>query len=625
MKVFSLLFCFLIGLQVQAQLGFCTGSKGDAIFHEDFGTGTVTGEELSPGVTNYTFVDAGDPNDGEYTISDQIGTRFATWYNSFPPTTISNGRALIVNADYTAGRFYMTEISGLCANTTYEFSAFLMNVHRSNTGVCPGGDIPINVRFEIWDETDSVLLKAGDTGDINSSSSPKWEQYALTFSTEPGQGTVILKMFNNGNGGCGNDLAIDDIIFRSCGDLTTLSADKGTEGVYTVCEEDTPVGLSLQATPDNSVYEQHFFQWQSSADGENWQNIQGANSSDYMESSISSTKYFRVKVAEDAANLSSNECSSASQPFLIEVIRLPQAPVSNGDITICSDEEIPSLSVSAAQGESVYWYDASSGGDLLASETSVFLAQTAGVYYAEARNTGTDCSPSGRTAVRLTINEVPQVSDELLQICPGSEISLDAGLSGLDYMWNSGETTQSIMIDSPGTYSVEITNQNDCSSVKVFTVEAAPEAGISEVVSEEGSVTIIPEFQGEFLFSIDGENYQASNFFEYLPGGIYTAFIKDLADCKTESQEFPHIVVPKFISPNNDGYNDSFELKGVEYFESSRIHIFDRYGKLLKMGNGVGFSWKGQFQGKNLPADDYWYLIRISGFPDRKGHFSLIR
>lgn len=625
MKAFILLLCCFLCLQVQAQLGFCSGSKGDPIFHEDFGSGSGTGNALSPGVTSYVFVEGRDPYDGEYTISDVLGTTFATWYSSLPQTTISNGRALIVNADFTAGRFYRTEISGLCENSTYEFSAFLMNVHRSNTGVCQGGDIPINVRFEIWDETDSVLLKEGNTGDIFSSSAAKWEQYALTFSTEPGQETVILKMFNNGEGGCGNDLAIDDIIFRSCGDLTTITSDKGENGIYSLCEENTPAELSLTATPDNSVYEEHFFQWQSSSDGENWQNIAGETSGTFQESSVNTTTYFRVKVAEDPVNLSSNECSSASEPFLVQVVQTPSAPQSNGDRVICSDEEIPPLSVSAGQDEAVFWYDAATGGNLLAQDTDSFVAEAGGTYYAEARNIDADCKASSRTAVKLSIYEIPEVGDETLQICPDSSLLLDAGIEGQEYEWNSGETSRTLGIDSPGTYSVEITNQNDCSALKTFTVEEVPDAEISEVISREGSVTIIPQFQGDFLYSLDGNNYQPSAFFENVPGGIYTAYIKDLADCKMDSREFPHIVVPKFITPNNDGYNDHFELKGVEYFESSEIRIFDRYGKLLKMGEGQNFIWNGQFLGKDLPADDYWYRISISGFPDRKGHFSLIR
>lgn len=614
----------LVFVQTHAQLGFCTGSKGDPIFHETFGFGSGNGSPLAAGITNYRFVNQ-DPQDGEYTIADDIGNVITSWHQNLPDETLSNGRALIVNADYTAGQFYKTPISGLCENTTYEFSAFLMNVHDRSSGVCPNGGIPINVRFEIWDETDSVLLKAGNTGDIASTTSPQWDRYALTFQSEPGQGSVILKMFNNGAGGCGNDLAIDDIIFRSCGDLTVIKDASGTEEIYVVCEEDTPVNLQLIAEPDNSVYEEHYFQWQRSNDAANWQDISGANAETLATGDINSTTYYRVKVAEDQVNLSSNVCSSASEAFQIKVVERPKKPNSDADVNICEGETIPPLQVEELPGIEINWYDDPSGGNLLKENSVSYTPSGEGTFYAEAVAEGYNCTPSERLAISLNINELPQTQDAYLQICPGTTEVLDAGISGMTYAWNTGSSSQRIIVSTGGSYQVEITNAAGCSATKTFTVEMAANTAIGEVVSEEEKVIIIPEEEGQLLFSLDGINYQTSNVFDQIPGGIYTAYVKDLADCNVSSLEFPHIVIPKFITPNNDGYNDYFQLKGVEYFSSSEILIFDRYGKLLKSGRGQGFSWNGKFNGESLPSEDYWYLIRIEDYPDQKGHFSLVR
>ncbi|MFO8145757.1 MAG: hypothetical protein R6U03_00065, partial [Gillisia sp.] len=298
MRNWLLLLLLFNSYQIFAQLGFCEGSKGDPIFHETFGQGTSTGFPLSPGTTNYRFVSQ-DPDDGEYTISDEISRTIQGWHPFLPKTTISNGRALIVNADFSAGIFYQTPITGLCENTTYEFSAFLMNIYNKASTDCENGGIPINVKFELWDETDSILLKEGNTGAINSTNTPKWEQYALTFQTEPGQESVILKMFNNGEGGCGNDLAIDDIIFRSCGDLTEIIATDNPANPYKVCEENTPVSLVLNAAPDFSVYTRHFYQWQESTDNETWNNINDETAESLTTPPLISSRYFRVKVAED--------------------------------------------------------------------------------------------------------------------------------------------------------------------------------------------------------------------------------------------------------------------------------------------------------------------------------------
>ncbi|MEP1855436.1 MAG: lectin, partial [Nonlabens ulvanivorans] len=56
----------------KAQLQFCDGILGPAIFTEDFGSGTNNGPSLSNAVTSYQYVNAA-PQDGEYTISSDSG------------------------------------------------------------------------------------------------------------------------------------------------------------------------------------------------------------------------------------------------------------------------------------------------------------------------------------------------------------------------------------------------------------------------------------------------------------------------------------------------------------------------------------------------------------------------
>jgi gliding motility-associated-like protein len=624
MKINFLLLILLFSNPVFSQLGFCPGSKGDAIFHEDFGSGTSSGPQLPAGITTYKYV-IGDPQDGEYTISDQISQKIGSWHSFLPNTTVSNGRALIVNASYTSGQFYRTEITGLCENTTYEFSAFLMNIYNSTSLSCKNGGIPINVRFQIWDETDTVLLGDGDTGDISSTSSPVYKQYALTFQTEPGQKSVILKMFNNGIGGCGNDLAIDDIIFRSCGDLTKITSPGNSQPGFVVCEAEAPVSLTLTATPDLSVYTSHAFQWQESNDNENWQDIPGETNADFTSPPLNSSKYYRVKVAEAAVNLKDNLCSSVSDAYFVNIVKTPEAPLGNGDSVICSGEVLPTFSVQVEAGETVNWYDAEVGGNQIAAGTLTFTPDNQGSFYAEAVKVGFNCTGSIRTSMSLTINETPQVEDEFFQLCENMELQLDAGLENMQYEWSTGQSSRRITISEQGNFNVVITTNTGCSVTKNFEIQGVDVAKIESIISEESTVIIKPANHGEFEYSLDGVTFQLSNIFQMVPGGIYTAFMRNMQFCNTVSEEFPHIVVPKFITPNNDGYNDRFELEGVEYFNSSEIRIFNRYGKLLIAGKGQNFSWDGTSNGKDLPGSDYWYEINIEDYKRIKGHFSLKR
>jgi len=192
----AFIFIVFSALKLQAQLEFCGGNSGDPIFEETFGTGTVNGPQLPAGTTTYNFT-TGAPDDGDYTISNS--TAYFDWHDipDHTPNDI-DGKSLIVNADFNVGEFYRITIFGLCENTSYEFSSWLINLLPS-TG-CGGNGIPINVRFEIWDNSDTSLLASGDTGDIEASATAIWEKYGLVFQTLPSQTSIILKMINNGVG-----------------------------------------------------------------------------------------------------------------------------------------------------------------------------------------------------------------------------------------------------------------------------------------------------------------------------------------------------------------------------------------------------------------------------------------
>lgn len=75
------------------------------------------------------------------------------------------------------------------------------------------------------------------------------------------------------------------------------------------------------------------------------------------------------------------------------------APVSNGDVSYCEGEQLPSISVTVNTGETVDWYESSNGGTAIVLDNTTFLPSESGTYYAEARNRTTNCVSGSRTAV----------------------------------------------------------------------------------------------------------------------------------------------------------------------------------------------------------------------------------
>jgi len=615
--VLAVAFCCISS--VQAQLGFCTGNTGDPIFTEDFGAGLTNGPALPAGTTSYSYVN-GAPSDGSYTISSF--TQYFDWHNTADHTTGDvNGRSFIVNASFTAGEFYNRRVTGLCENTTYQFAAWLLNLLPS-PNACPGGGIPINVRFEIWDGADTQLLASGNTGDIGAKTAPIWENYGLVFQTLPGQNDVILKMINNGNGGCGNDLAIDDITFRPCGDRLELE-DEVNEQSRIACLEDGATSVLLEATPDFSVFSTHAYQWQESLDGATWADIPGETNASFQSPPLLSDVFYRVKVAEDPVNLANSSCTTVSDVYRVEVVPAPLAPAGMPLTEFCVGET-GVLEALVSAGEGVNWYAAPAGGTPLASNTTLFEPAAAGTYYAETVDQRSGCRSVSRTPFELQYIAFPDVQDEELQFCEGSSVLLDSGVSGTTYVWSTGATDATVRVNEAGTYTVEVTNSAGCSATKTIVLESIVRPSISLVRSEHRDIRIEVAQAGDFEYSVDGFNFQDAALFDNLVGGPYLIVVREKSGCGEERLAYNHLVFPRFFTPNGDLENERWIPEGVSALNSFELQIFDRLGKLIFQSNDPAFQWDGQSNGRPLPASDYWYRVLADG-REVKGHFTLKR
>ena len=236
-------------------------------------------------------------------------------------------------------------------------------------------------------------------------------------------------------------------------------------------------------------------------------------------------------------------------------------------------------------------------------------------------------------SVTLNINVFTNtIADETVGICSNNPIILYADSGYQSYLWDTGETTSSIQVSTPGTYSVTITNNSNCTKVKTFTVIGSEIATIDNIIihdfNENNSVEIVASGTGNYEYSIDGINFQASSVFTNLSGLVYTAYVRDINGCGTTSQEFYLIQIPQYFTPNGDGYNDYWNIKNsnpMSQNASAKIHIFDRFGKLMKQISAIGLGWNGTYNGKLMPADDYWYSIQLEDGRIAKGHFTLKR
>ncbi len=245
-------------------------------------------------------------------------------------------------------------------------------------------------------------------------------------------------------------------------------------------------------------------------------------------------------------------------------------------------------------------------------------------------------SPNGcHQVVELSLNlySKPIIPiDDIMPICEGSSITINAGAGYDNYLWSTGESSSTITIQNPGNYWVTVTNNYDlvsCSSTKDFKVKKSTIASITSIETQdwtdnENTIKVFVTGEGDFEYSIDGIHFQDSNEFSNVISGQYTVQVRDKNGCGTATENVFLLMYPKYFTPNGDGYNDTWKIKFSETEKNMTIKIFDRYGKLLKELS-PNSSWTGQFNNQELPATDYWFIITRTDGKEYKGHFSLKR
>ncbi|HMI77918.1 MAG TPA: hypothetical protein VK484_03950, partial [Ferruginibacter sp.] len=271
LKFFTIFFVMLVIIN-SAHAQLCQGSLGDPIVNTTFGTGTNPGPPLLAATTTYQYLPGDCPNDGYYTVRNNTTACFGnSWHTvTADHTGDPNGYFMLVNASYQPGAFYLDTVRGLCGNSTYEFAAWIMNVLLTSS--CGGSGIQPDLTFRI-EKTDGTLLQSYNSGNIPATATPSWKQYGFFFTTPVAATDIVLRIVNNAPGGCGNDIALDDITFRPCGPLLTATITGMPTNTASLCEG-TAGSFSFSCSVSGG-FSNPTFQWQERFNGGAWINIPG--------------------------------------------------------------------------------------------------------------------------------------------------------------------------------------------------------------------------------------------------------------------------------------------------------------------------------------------------------------
>lgn len=245
--------------------------------------------------------------------------------------------------------------------------------------------------------------------------------------------------------------------------------------------------------------------------------------------------------------------------------------------------------------------------------------------------------------------EVDQAEKYCLDNNPVSLFTYNAS-GNYSYEWKDENgivvsNSSDVMVISGGTYSVIATSSSfNCESFPIsFTVVESVKANIDidDVIivelSDNNSIMINNDNNnlgiGDYEFALDDINgsYQDEPFFDRLGAGTHVIYVKDKNECGIVELEIFILGFPKYFTPNNDGINDTWQIKGLDndFSNTSSVSVYDRYGKLIKQLNAKNGSWDGTFNGQQLATSDYWFVVELiessGNVRTYRGHFSLVR
>lgn len=340
---------FLLGITPLCSAQQCT-SFGDPVVNITFGSGSNPGPPLRAATTAYNYVSTDCPADGNYTvINSTLGCFSSTWHSIYSDHTGNpNGYFMLINASYQPSDFYLDTVKGLCANTTYQFAAWIANMLMPSA--CGGSGIQPNITFNIESPTGGAPLATFNTKDIAATNSLTWTQYGLVFTTPPGVTDIVLRMTNNAPGGCGNDLALDDITFRPCGPKVQTGITGNTSGSDTISyciDGQSALTFNGAISPG---YNAPSYQWQVSTDtGNTWNDIPGQQGTTYTRPVSATAGFFEYRlIVGEGSNVILPSCRVSSNLITVRVSPKP-VPQAGNDGPKCEGDTITLKAFGGAQ------------------------------------------------------------------------------------------------------------------------------------------------------------------------------------------------------------------------------------------------------------------------------------
>lgn len=320
-----------------------------------------------------------------------------------------------------------------------------------------------------------------------------------------------------------------------------------------------------------------------------------------------------------------NGCTGVDS-ILITVAPSVTAPVItlDGSSVLCDGQTTATLTSSYAIGNQ--WF---LNGDPLAGETGSSIEVSVGGSYTVVVTSPEGCSATS-TPQGITVKPVVPIDITAADtvVCNDETVNIQLSATGgfVSYLWDvTGETTSSIVAINTGIFTVTGTTEDGCvSNASIQIINNSPfELNLSSPVffddfnvsaqgANDGSIDLTV-FGGSGTFTYDWSNGGTVSDLSGLAGGLYTVIVTDEQGCsETDSinlKEPTAIKLPNGFTPNGDGFNDFYVIKGIQGYPGNKVNIFNRWGNLVFSTQDYQNNWDGVSNDGNLLPDGTYFIV----------------
>ena len=273
------------------------------------------------------------------------------------------------------------------------------------------------------------------------------------------------------------------------------------------------------------------------------------------------------------------------------------------DTSLCGSD---SLTLNAGVGFNKYLWNTG-------SPAQQITVKSAGAYSVTA-TTINNCT-SKDTLVIVAVNQNPVVKlDHDSTLCAGTSRVLNAG-SFSTYLWNTGNTSQTISVNNVGVYSVTVTDNNNCKgsdTTKIVTMFPALSRFLpgDTSVCSYGSVKLTSNITySKYLWNTNAVTPAIT----ITQPGVYWLEVKDANNCSgrdsiTVAQKdcMKGFYIPNAFTPNHDGKNDLFRPMLLGRVMLYEFTIYNQWGEMVFKSTDVSKGWDGIY--KKLPQNTFVFV-----------------